>query len=78
MRWVAGMTMQRTPGAAFLPFITFAAMRRSSMRPLVHEPITTWSIATLPTRSIGRVFSGRCGNATVGFSVDRSILTVRS
>ena len=41
MSWVAGMTMQRTPSATFLPWNTAAAARRSLMRPLVQEPMTT-------------------------------------
>ena len=72
------MTMQRMPSATFLPFITFAAMRRSLMRPFVQLPITTWSIAIFPILSTVCVFSGRCGKATVGFSVARSISIVRS
>ena len=39
--WVAGITMQRTPSAIFFPFRIAPAMRRSEMRPLVQEPITT-------------------------------------
>ncbi len=48
------------------------------MRPFVHEPMTTWSIATSPTASIVRTLDGRCGKATVGFSAARSISTVRA
>ena len=37
--------MQRMPFATCLPLSTFAAVRRSSIRPLVQEPMTTWSMA---------------------------------
>src|SRR5659263_118620 len=62
----------RTPSWTFRPRITAAALRRSSIRPLVHDPTTTWSIGTFPTFDSGLVFSGRCGNATTGSSADRS------
>ena len=78
IRWVAGMTMQRTPGATFRPFITSAAMRRSPRRPFVQEPITTWSMSIGSMASTVCVFSGRCGKATVGLSAPRSISMVRS
>ena len=62
----------RTPSWTFRPRITAAALRRSSILPLVHDPTTTWSIGTSPTCDSGLVFSGRCGNATTGSSADRS------
>ena len=37
----AGVTMHFTWELIFLPFITFAAILRSSKRPLVQEPINT-------------------------------------
>ena len=71
-----GITIQRTPLASFLPFSTSAAARKSEIRPLVHEPITTWSILTSvsPISSTVLVFSGKCGNATVGRISERSIV----
>ncbi len=36
------------------------------MRPLVHEPMTTWSTVTSRASATGRVLLGRCGKATVG------------
>ena len=38
-----GTTMARTPGATFLPLITFEAATRSSSRELVHDPMKTRS-----------------------------------
>ena len=73
--------MQRTPFATLRPARIFAAARRSSMRPFVQEPITLCWIAMgsiWATSSIVLVFSGRCGNATVGRSVERSMVTVES
>ena len=52
----------------------YLTTRRSSILPLVQEPMTTWSILISPTSSIVCVFSGRCGNAMVGFNVLRSIV----
>ena len=40
-----GTTNMRTPGATFRPAMTSAAARRSSMRPLVQEPMNTRSMA---------------------------------
>ena len=40
-----GTTMAPTPWATLRPLATAAAARRSSMRPLVHDPIKTWSTA---------------------------------
>ena len=77
-RCVAGMTMHRTPGATFLLRMISAATRMSDILPLVHEPITTWSIGTSPASSTLRTLEGRCGNATTGFSSARSISTSRS
>ncbi|MPN42092.1 hypothetical protein SDC9_189648 [bioreactor metagenome] len=75
MSWVAGMTMQRTLGATFLPFRMAAASRRSPIRPLVQEPITTWSICIPATSSMVFVLEGRCGSATVGRRAERSMTT---
>src|SRR5690606_15275010 len=41
-----GTTMARTPGATLRPRTSPATTRRSSMRPLVHEPMKTRSIGT--------------------------------
>ena len=57
--WVAGMTMHRTLEATFLPFRMAAAMRRSLMRPLVQEPMTTWLMGMPATSDTTLVFSGR-------------------
>ena len=70
---VAGIIIVLTFFATCLPLNTSAAFSKSSSLPLVHEPITHWSILTSPTWSIVFVFSGRCGNATVGFSSDKSM-----
>ena len=78
MDWVAGITIQRTPLAIFLPFNTFAAILMSSIRPLVQEPITAWSTFTSPTWSMFLVLEGRWGKDTVGFNWDRSITYVSS
>ena len=77
MDWVAGITMQRMPFATCLPLSTFAAVRRSSIRPLVQEPMTTWSMGMSPNVPTTFVFSGRWGKATTGFMVERSICTSR-
>ena len=66
--------MQRRPFFTFLPFKISAAIRISSIRPFVQEPMTTWSIAMSPTSSIVLVFSGRCGKDTVGFNSDKSMV----
>ena len=70
------MIIARTFFATFLPFKISAAILKSDMCPLVHEPITTWSMGISPHSVL--VFSGRWGNATVGFSAERSISIVRS
>ena len=75
---VAGITMARTPSATLRPFKISAAMRISSMRPFVHEPITAWSIFTLANSVTGLVFSGRWGAATVEGTVERSMSITRS
>ena len=66
--------MALTPFLTSLPSNTLAAILISSILPFVHEPITTWSILTSPTSSIVLVFSGRCGNATVGLNLLKSIV----
>ena len=78
MCWVAGITMHRTWSATFLPLRIWAATAMSSSRPLVQEPMTTWSILIWPTSEMGWAFSGRWGKATVGSMVLRSISTVRT
>ena len=78
MRCVAGITIALTPSATLCPRMTSAAARMSEMRPFVHEPMTTWSMATFPASRTGRVLDGRCGNATVGSSSSRSISMTRS
>ena len=75
---MAGITMQRTPFAIFLPFNTSAAILISSIRPLVQEPITAWSTFTSPTWSMVLVLEGRWGKDTVGFNSDKSITYVSS
>ena len=50
----------------------------SSIRPLVQEPMTTWSILMSLPSAAGRVFSGRWGQLTVGTRVSRSMVMVRS
>ena len=70
--------MQRTPSATFLPRMMSAATCKSSSRPLVQEPMTTWSILTSPLSSTVLVFSGRWGKATVGRRLARSMTTSSS
>ena len=51
-----------------------AAIMRSSRRPLVQEPMTTWSIGISGIcRQRSRAFSGRWGKATVCLTLERSI-----
>ena len=45
-----GTTSARTPGATRRPRSTRAASRRSSRRPLVHEPMKAWLIGTPSSR----------------------------
>ena len=63
------MMIQRTLGCTLWPFKIEAAIAKSSKRPLVQEPITTWSIVigSLMDSTVW-VFSGRWGNATTGFN----------
>ncbi len=72
--------MTRTPLATLLPLSTLYAASMSDSLPLVHEPITTWSIFILRLASelSVSVFSGRCGLATVCSSASRSIVSSRS
>ena len=42
------------------------AASMSSILPFVQLPMTDWSIFTSRASATGRVFDGRCGNATVG------------
>ena len=65
--------MQRTSGCTLRPRSTSAAWRMSAMRPFVQEPMTAWSMRTSRASATGRVFDGRCGNATVGWMVAASI-----
>ena len=69
---VAGITMHRTPLATLRPLRICAASLRSSILPLVQEPMITWSILTSPASLIPREFSGRCGNATWGSMFEQS------
>ena len=71
---VAGITMQRTVEAILRPRRTSAAARMSSMRPLVHEPMTAWSMAMWVDSLTGCVLEGRCGQLTVGWMAEASIL----
>ena len=73
-RCVAGITMQRTPSATRRPRSTAAAARMSSMRPLVHEPMTAWSMVMWRLSSTGCVLLGRYGQATHGLMSAASIL----
>jgi hypothetical protein len=68
MAGVAGMTMSRTSLCTLRPRNTSAAWRRSSMRPLVQLPITTWSIlmSFAATYATVLVLPGLNGSATVG------------
>ena len=53
-------------------------MRMSSIRPFVQLPMTLWS-TRMPASSVtGFVFSGRCGAATVGGMLPRSMSKTRS
>ena len=52
--------------------------RQSWIRPLVQEPMTTWSIFTSSEVPISFVFSGRWGKATVGFNAARSMVYTAS
>src|SRR3989338_2224843 len=69
---VAGKIMQRTSLWTFFPFKTFAAILKSLMRPLVHEPITDWSILTFLTWLTGFAFDGKGGKDTIGSSFETS------
>ena len=60
-RLVAGNTMQRTPSWTLRPFRTSAALRMSSSRPLVQEPMTTCWMGVPATSSTLRVLEGRWG-----------------
>ncbi len=62
---VPGRMMQRTSACTFLPRRIAAAWRRSSMRPLVQLPITTWSMVTSARSAAGAALLGRCGLLTV-------------
>ena len=76
--WVPGRMMRRTSGCTVRPRSTSAACRKSSRRPLVHEPITTWSMRTSARLAAGAVFEGRCGRATVGSTADASMSISRT
>src|SRR2546422_589141 len=62
----AGVIWKRTPGATFSPLKSSAAIRRSSMRALVHEPRNATSIFVPSTSSTGLRFAGFDGHATCG------------
>ena len=70
--------MPRTPFARWRPLKIVAASAMSSMRPLVQEPITTWSIVTSLPSFAGLAFSGRWGQDTVQSISSRFSSTVRT
>ena len=76
--WVAGITMQRTPGATLRPRMTWAAARMSSMRPLVQLPMTAWSMEIWRLSSTGWVLLGRCGQETQGLISAASMWMTRA
>ena len=74
-----GRTIRRSPRDAFFPFRIRAAILKSSIRPFVQEPMTTWSRRMSPTSSAGLTFDGRCGKRHHGpeaAEVDRPGLLV--
>ena len=68
----AGATISRTPLATCLPSRMFAAILRSSTRPLVQVPMNTWSSSFPSTFSIGSTLSTSGGQAICGESLLRS------
>ncbi len=56
----------------------FAAASRSSIRPFVQEPMTTWWTFTPATSEIGLTLSTVCGQAICGSIVETSTVTTRS
>ncbi len=71
----AGITMQRTEGWTSLPRRTRAACSRSDKRPLVQDPMNTWSTGMGPTSRAGRTLAGEWGSATRGVIPDTSTTT---
>ena len=68
----AGETRKRSPLAAFLPFSTCAAVRKSEMRPPVHEPMYTCVSGAPATSVTSCTLSTWCGQATCGTSAAAS------
>ena len=79
MRHEAGNTSMRVRAGHLLAAQRrAAAISRSSRRPLVQEPMTTWSTLTPPPRPPGTTLSTVCGLATCGSSRVTSISMIFS
>ena len=67
MLLLAGVTINFTKGATFFPFRIWAAVFKSSNRPLVQEPMNTWSILIsfkFETASILSTWDGQAQTGT--------------
>src|SRR5439155_1347840 len=76
--WVAGMTIRRMRGCALRPSSRAAAVRRSSIRAFVQEPMNTWSTSWPSTSDTGTALDGSDGWATMGSRAATSISRVRA